>query len=349
MARIVFIWFFLKLIFGLPKIKFLFSFRPDMSPLEYLLQPAILFFLIGILAVIVKSDLEIPESFLKVLSLYLLFALGFKGGNELQKTPMSMEVLLPLLIATAASFVIPLIVYHIVRRKFSVPDSAAVAATYGSVSAVTFMTAASYLDARQIPFGGYMVAALALMESPAILTGLVLARWNDTKAGKNRISWASVLHECLANKSVLILICSLLAGMVTPASGSKALQPFVSQLFPGMLCFFLLDLGLVAARRIADLRAGGIFSVAFALAFPIISGGCALLIAYFCGFKEGDAFLFAILCASGSYIAVPAAFRAALPAANPSVYVGLALGVTFPFNLLIGIPLAYTIVHSAWH
>lgn len=320
-----------------------------MNPLEYLFQPAILFFLIGIMAVLVKSDLEIPESFLKVLSLYLLFALGFKGGNELQKTPLTMEVLLPLFIATLASFVIPLVVYPIVRRKFSVPDSAAVAATYGSVSAVTFMTAASYLDAHQIPFGGYMVAALALMESPAILTGLVLARWNDTNGGKNRLSYGSVLHECFANKSVLILIGSLVAGMVTPASGAKALQPFVSQLFPGMLCFFLLDLGLVAARRIADLRAGGIFSVLFALAFPVISGSCALLIAYVCKFREGDAFLFAILCASGSYIAVPAAFRAALPAANPSVYVGLALGVTFPFNLLIGIPLAYTIVHKLWH
>ncbi|MEI8294382.1 MAG: sodium-dependent bicarbonate transport family permease [bacterium] len=320
-----------------------------MNPLEYLLQPAILFFLLGILAVAVKSDLEIPESFLKVLSLYLLFALGFKGGNELQKTTFTLAVLLPLIIATIASFVIPLLVFPIARRKFSVPDSAAVAATYGSVSAVTFMTAASYLEAHHIAFGGYMVAALALMESPAILSGLMLARFNDSAQGKSSLSWASALHECLANKSVLILLGSLFAGMVTPASGAKALQPFVSQLFPGMLCFFLLDLGLVAARRIADLRAGGLFSVLFALAFPVISGGMALSIASVCHFQEGDAFLFAILCASGSYIAVPAAFRAALPAANPSVYVGLALGVTFPFNLLVGIPLAYTIVHSTWH
>ena len=320
-----------------------------MSPLEYLLQPAILFFLIGIFAVLVKSDLEIPESFLKVLSLYLLFALGFKGGTELQKMTLSLDVILPLVIATAASFLIPLIVYPIIRRKFNVADSAAVAATYGSVSAVTFMTASSYLDARQIPFGGYMVAALALMESPAILSGLVLARLKDAKGGAVGLSWGSVLHECLANKSVLILIGSLLAGMVTPASGAKALQPFVSDLFPGLLCFFLLDLGLVAARRIADLRAGGFFTVAFGLAFPIISGAIAIAIARYCGFREGDAVLFAILCASGSYIAVPAALRAALPAANPSVYVGLALGVTFPFNLLVGIPLAYTIIHSIWH
>jgi len=320
-----------------------------MSPLEYLLQPAILFFLIGILAVVVKSDLEIPESFLKVLSLYLLFALGFKGGNELQKMTLSLDVALPLIIATAASFLIPLVVYPIVRRKFGVADSAAIAATYGSVSAVTFMTASSYLDARQTPFGGYMVAALALMESPAILSGLVLARARDGKSGTGGLSWGSVIHECLANKSVLILIGSLLAGMLTPASGAKALQPFVSELFPGMLCFFLLDLGLVAARRIADLRAGGLFAVAFALAFPVVSGGLAIATARVFGFREGDAVLFAILCASGSYIAVPAAFRAALPAANPSVYVGLALGVTFPFNLLIGIPFAYTVVHSLWN
>ncbi len=320
-----------------------------MSPLEYILQPAILFFLIGIVAVLVKSDLEIPESFLKVLSLYLLFALGFKGGTELQKMTLSFDVILPLVIATAASFLIPLIVYPIIRRKFNVADSAAVAATYGSVSAVTFMTASSYLDARQIPYGGYMVAALALMESPAILSGLALARLRNGKSGEVGLSWGSVLHECLANKSVLILIGSLLAGMVTPVSGAKALQPFVSDLFPGLLCFFLLDLGLVAARRIADLRAGGLFTMVFGLAFPIISGGLAITTAYLCGFREGDAVLFTILCASASYIAVPAALRAALPAANPSVYVGLALGITFPFNLLIGIPLAYTIIHLIWN
>ena len=320
-----------------------------MSPLEYILQPAILFFLIGIVAVLVKSDLEIPESFLKVLSMYLLFALGFKGGTELQKMTLSFDVILPLAIATAASFLIPLIVYPIIRRKFNVADSAAVAATYGSVSAVTFMTASSYLDARQIPYGGYMVAALALMESPAILSGLALARLRSGKSGAVGLSWGSVLHECLANKSVLILIGSLLAGMVTPVSGAKALQPFVSDLFPGLLCFFLLDLGLVAARRIADLRAGGLFTVVFGLAFPIISGGLGITTAYLCGFREGDAVLFTILCASASYIAVPAALRAALPAANPSVYVGLALGITFPFNLLIGIPLAYTIIHLIWN
>lgn len=319
-----------------------------MSPWEYLLQPAILFFLLGVLAVIVKSDLEIPGSVLKILSLYLLFSLGFKGGSELQKTAFSFSVALPLLTAVAASFLIPFLVYPIMRRKFGVADSAAVAATYGSVSAVTFMTASSYLEARGTAFGGYMVAALALMESPAILTGLVLARLNDSKKEGQQLSWGSVIHECLANKSVLVLLGSLIIGMVTPASGMKALYPFVSQMFPGVLCFFLMDLGLVAARRFSDLRSGGWVPVLFALGFPLVAGTGATLAARFLGMSMGDAVLFAMLCASGSYIAVPAAFRAALPEANPSIYVALALGVTFPFNLLIGIPLAYSLISAIW-
>ncbi len=317
-----------------------------MSSLEYLLQPAILFFLLGVLAVVVKSDLEIPDSVLKILSLYLLFALGFKGGTELQKTEWTWAVATPLIAAVAASFVIPLIVYPLIRRKFSVVDAAAVAATYGSVSAVTFMTAASYLETRGTPFGGYMVAALALMESPAILVGLILAR--RAQGGASGLSWGSVVHECLANKSVLVLLGSLAIGFVTPASGAKSLQPFVSGMFPGVLCFFLLDLGIVAARRIADLRAGGFFVVAFALAFPVVVGGSALLLAKTMNMSVGDAVLFAILCGSGSYIAVPAAFRAALPEANPSIYVALALGVTFPFNLFVGIPLAYSVTEAFW-
>jgi hypothetical protein len=157
-----------------------------------------------------------------------------------------------------------------------------------------------------------------------------------------------VLHECLANKSVLVLLGSLVVGMVTPKSGIEALTPFVKDMFPGVLCFFLLDLGLVAARRISDLRDGRIFSLAFGILFPLVSGTAATLLAKAIGLAEGDAVLFAILCASGSYIAVPAALRAALPESNPGLYVGLALGVTFPFNLLIGIPLAYTCIHALW-
>ncbi len=319
-----------------------------MNPFEYLLQPAILFFLMGGLAVLVKSDLEIPESVLKVLSLYLLFALGFKGGVELQHMKWTAEVLTPLVLAVVAAFLIPLVVYPILRRKFECVDAAALAATYGSVSAVTFMTAVSYLEAHGTEFGGYMVAALALMESPAILIGLLLARSGRKGAEAGRLSWSSVLHECLANKSVLILLGSLCAGLVAPESGIKALKPFVGDLFPGMLCFFLLDLGIVAARRLEDLKAAGMFALVFGVLFPVISGGVAIALAYLTGFGKGDAVLFAVLCASGSYIAVPAAFRAALPEANPSIYVGLALGVTFPFNLLLGIPLAYTCISSLW-
>lgn len=319
-----------------------------MSPWEYLLQPAIMFFLLGAVAVGVRSDLEIPESVLKILSLYLLFSLGFRGGLELQHTVWSWSVALPLVAAVFASFLIPLAVFPIVRRKFRTADAAAVAATYGSVSAVTFMTASAYLESRGTAFGGHMVAALALMESPAILTGLILARRDPQARQNTHLSWGSVLHECLANKSVLVLLGSLIVGLTTPASGAKALQPFVSSLFPGVLCFFLMDLGIVAARRISDLRTTGVFAVLFALAFPIIAGTCAITLAKVLGFSAGDAVLFSILCASGSYIAVPAAFRSALPEANPGIYVALSLGVTFPFNLLLGIPLAYTLVAKLW-
>lgn len=319
-----------------------------MSPWEYLLQPAILFFLLGVVAALVKSDLEIPGSVLKILSLYLLFSLGLKGGAELQKVSDPMAVAVPLLVSTAAAFVIPLIIYPILRRKFDVPDAAALAATYGSVSAVTFITAASYLGARQTEFGGYMVAALALMESPAILIGLIFARRKGAGDRTLGPSWPSVVHECFANKSVLVLLGSLLVGMVTPASGIKALHPFVVDMFPGVLCFFLMDLGLVAARRIADMKGRRAFSILFGVLFPVISGAAAIFVARGVSMSEGDALLFTMLCASGSYIAVPAAFRAAVPEANPGVYVGLALGVTFPFNLLIGIPLAYTCIHALW-
>lgn len=319
-----------------------------MSSWEYLLQPAILFFLLGVLAAVVKSDLEIPDSVLKILSLYLLFALGFKGGVELQKVADPFAVAVPLLVATTASFVIPLVLYPLLRRKFSVTDAAAVSATYGSVSAVTFMTALSYLESRQIEYGGYMVAALALMETPAILTGLLLARSKGARGSGSGPSWGSVLHECLANKSILVLLGSLVAGMATPESGIKALTPFVSDLFPGVLCFFLLDLGLVAARRISDLKGSRTFCIGFGILFPLVSGAAAMGVARLVGLTQGDALLFSILCASGSYIAVPAALRAALPAANPGLYVGLALGVTFPFNLLVGIPLAYSCIQILW-
>ncbi len=320
-----------------------------MSPWEYLLQPAILFFVLGAVAALVRSDLEIPGSVLKILSLYLLFALGLKGGAELQKVADPMSVAVPLLVSSAAAFVIPLIIYPILRRKFDTPDAAALAATYGSVSAVTFITAASFLNAHQTEFGGYMVAALALMESPAILVGLIFARRKVTGNQNSGPSWGSLLHECFANKSVLVLLGSLIVGMVTPPSGIKALHPFVVDMFPGVLCFFLMDLGLVAAKRIADLKGRRAFSIFFGVTFPLVSGAAAIFVARAVSLSEGDALLFAMLCASGSYIAVPAAFRAAVPEANPGVYVGLALGVTFPFNLLIGIPLAYTCIRSLWH
>jgi len=311
------------------------------------LNPPILFFFLGMTAVFVKSDLEIPPPAPKLLSLYLLFAIGFKGGVELIKSGITQEVVLTLLAAMMMACFVPIYTFFILKWKLDTYDAAAIAATYGSISAVTFITASSFLDELGIPFDGYMVAALALMESPAIIVGLILVNI-FTADEKREFAWLEVLKEAFLNSSVFLLVGSLLIGVLTGEHGWKVLEPFAQGLFYGVLTFFLLDMGLVAARRIKDLQKTGVFLILFAILIPIVNAGIGLAIAKFIGMHQGDSLLFAVLCASASYIAVPAAMRMTVPEANPSLYVSTALAVTFPFNIIVGIPLYLYVINLFW-
>jgi hypothetical protein len=317
--------------------------------LSNILNPPILFFFLGMIAVFVKSDLEIPAPVPKLLSLYLLLAIGFKGGVELIKSGITQEVVLTLLAAMLMACFVPIYTFFILKLRLDTYDAAAIAATYGSISAVTFITASAFLTELGIAFDGYMVAALALMESPAIIVGLILVNVFTIEQGKPRdIAWSEVLQEAFLNSSVFLLVGSLVIGVLTGEHGWQVLEPFTQGLFYGVLTFFLLDMGLVAARRIKDLQKTGFFLISFAILIPILNATIGLLIARFIGMSQGNALLFAVLCASASYIAVPAAIRMTVPEANPSLYVSTALAVTFPFNIIVGIPLYLYGINLLW-
>lgn len=301
--------------------------------LSNILNPPVLFFFLGMLAILARSDLEIPAPLPKLFSLYLLFAIGFKGGVELVKSGIDQAVVLTILAAVLMACAVPLYTFFILRWKLDAYNAAAIAATYGSISAVTFITAGSFLQQLDIPFDGYMVAALALMESPAIIIGLILvklftAQNKTTAEAAQPFNWSEVLREAFLNSSVFLLVGSLLIGMLTGEHGWEVLKPFAQDLFYGVLTFFLLDMGLVAAKRIKDLKKTGVFLIAFALLVPILNAAIGLGLAYVIGMSQGDALLFCVLCASASYIAVPAAMRLTVPEANPSLYVSTALAVT---------------------
>jgi hypothetical protein len=314
-----------------------------------LLSPSVLFFFLGALAVAVRSDLEVPQPIPKLLSLYLLLSIGFKGGVELRESGDDGGALTALLAATLMSIVVPLYAFAFLRRRLDVNNAAALAAAYGSVSAVTFITASAFLRRIGVPFGGYMVACLALMESPAIVIGVMLARMQRGAAnGQARIAWDEFLREALFNGSVLVLVGSLIIGAITGSAGKEALYPFTNEIFTGALCLFLLDMGLVSARRVGPLLAMGAFPLAFAVLFPLLNAALGLGVARLVGMSAGDAVLFVVLCASASYIAVPAAIRLVLPEANPGLYVSMPLAFTFPFNVTLGIPLYTTAVNLLW-
>lgn len=316
--------------------------------LSNILNPPVLFFFLGMVAVFVKSDLEIPPPVPKLLSLYLLFAIGFKGGVELIKSGIDQAVILTLLAAVLMACIVPLYTFFILKLKLDIYDAAAIAATYGSISAVTFITASAFLTELNIDFDGYMVAALALMESPAIIVGLILVNFFSADRGKRDFAWKEVLQEAFLNSSVFLLVGSLLIGLLTGEHGWQVLEPFTQGMFYGVLTFFLLDMGLVAARRIKDLQKTGVFLISFAILIPIVNAGIGLAIAKVIGMPQGDALLFSVLCASASYIAVPAAMRLTVPEANPSLYVSTALAVTFPFNIIVGIPLYLYGINMLW-
>ncbi len=316
--------------------------------LSNILNPPVLAFFLGMLAVVLKSDLEIPPPLPKLFSLYLLFAIGFKGGVELVKSGITQSVILTLVAAIAMACIVPIYTFFILRVKLDVYNAGAIAATYGSISAVTFITASSFLTQLGISFDGYMVAALALMESPAIIIGLILVSLYSVKTEEKSFNWSEILREATLNSSVYLLVASLLMGILTGESGWEKLKPFTQDMFYGVLTFFLLDMGLVAAKRIKDLQKTGLFLISFAILIPIVNAAVGLLIAKLIGLQQGDSLLFSVLCASASYIAVPAAMRMTVPEANPSLYVSTALAVTFPFNIIVGIPLYLYGINLFW-
>lgn len=304
-----------------------------------LTNPTLLFFLLGIMATLVRSDLQIPESSSKFISLYLLFAIGFKGGQELSHSTFTAEIGYSLLFGLAMSALIPIYSFVILKRKLSVSDSCAVAAAFGSVSAVTFVAASSYLEAQNVTFGGHMVAVMALMEAPAIIIAVILMdRYDDSD--RDRSIWSIARHS-LTNGSVLMVLGSLIIGLVADSKQAEGIKPFTTDIFKGFLAIFLLDMGMITARRFGAFRRYGWFVTCMAILIPAINGCVVAFASGYITSDVGNRTIFAVLAASASYIAVPAAMRLAAPKADPGLYIPVALGVTFPFNITIGLPLYY--------
>ncbi|MEY3201007.1 MAG: hypothetical protein RIR70_557 [Pseudomonadota bacterium] len=318
--------------------------------MQNLLDPAILFFVLGVLAGAVRSNLEVPASIAKFLSLYLLMALGLKGGFALAKSGFTADVAISLGVAIGMAFLVPALGYTFLKNRISRYDAAAVAASYGSVSAVTFVTAMQYLESSGLQFGGHMAVAMVLMESPAIIMAILLAnslRHTPQTHGKRAApAVGKILHESFTDGAQLLLLGAMVIGFVSGESGKAMMQPFSGDLFKGMLSFFLLDMGLMVAKNFRDARKAPPILIGYALGAPLVHAAIALTAALVLSIPVADAALLMVLSASASYIVVPAVLRYAIPEANPAIYLGLSLGVTFPLNIILGIPV-YTFVARA--
>ncbi len=367
--------------------------------LNNLVDPAILFFFLGLLVGAIRSNLEIPPQVAKFLSLYLLMALGFKGGQSLSKAGLGLEGVKVVGCAMVLALLIPALGFLVLRRKVNAFDAAAIGATYGSVSAVTFIAASQFVADQGEPAGGYLTVALVLMESPAIIMAVLLASWVRSKRaaepaaarasvsvgaaadraatavttadgaveshadgevalardavsdgrvpvdahGPEPLSFKAVLHEAFTDGAHLLLIGSMVVGFVSGAKGGEVMQPFTADIFKGLLAFFLLEMGLLVARQLREVRDVGPFLIGFGLVMPLVSAGLALTAGSLLRLSVGDLTMLAVLAASASYIVVPAVVRYAIPEARPSRYFTMALAVTFPFNIIIGIPLYFAL------
>lgn len=311
--------------------------------LENLTNPALLFFVLGIIAVYLKSDLEIPENSSKFISLYLLFAIGFKGGQELSHETFSTEIAWSMLFGIFISLLIPLYTFFILKRKLSIYDAGAIAAAYGSVSAVTFVTAVSYLESHQLNLHGHMVAIMALMESPAIIIGLVLISIYN-KENSPAINKFQLMKHSFTNGSVLLILGSLVIGFIANAKQAEGIKPFTNDLFKGFLAIFLLDMGISSGKKLKAFFSFGWFPLLFAIVIPILNGSIIAILSGLVTTDVANRFIFAILAASASYIAVPAAMKIAVPKANPGLFLPMALAVTFPINITIGMPIYFSII-----
>ncbi len=313
--------------------------------LENLTNPALLFFVLGIIAVYLKSDLEIPPNSSKFISLYLLFAIGFKGGQELSHETFTSEIGWSMLFGMFISLVIPLYTFFILKSRLNVYDAGAIAAAYGSVSAVTFVTAVSYLESLEMSVQGHMVAIMALMESPAIIIGLVLVSLfnkDDSEKIKKRIA----IKHSITNGSVLLILGSLIIGYLASAEQAQGIKPFTNDLFKGFLAIFLLDLGITSGKKLKAFFSFGWFPLIFAILIPLVNGSIIAVLSSVVTEDVTNRFMFAILAASASYIAVPAAMKISLSKANPGLFLPMALAVTFPINITIGMPLYFLIAQN---
>lgn len=314
---------------------------------QNLLSPAILFFALGIMAGFLKSDLDVPEQISHYLSIYLMMAIGFKGGVAIAETPeINGEVIATICAGLAVGFLQPFIGYALLRvtTKLDSPTAAAVAAHYGSISMVTFVTAASFLTSNDVIYAGYIVAVLALMEAPAILSGLFIAHRAEPKTIRaTEKATPRLSREIFTNGAILLLIGSFMIGWATGKPGLDKMEGFLVTPFQGILALFLLDMGLVVSKELHHLKEFTVRLVLFGIYMPLIGAGVGLGFSTVIGLDVGTALLFIVLCASASYIAVPAAMRLALPKAKAAIYVPMSLAITFPFNIVVGIPLYYAL------
>jgi hypothetical protein len=313
--------------------------------IENLTNPALLFFALGIIAVYLKSDLKIPPNSSKFISLYLLFAIGFKGGQELSHESFSAEIGFSMLFGIIISAVIPLYTFFILKRKFNVFDAGSIAAAYGSVSAVTFVTAASYLESQQLTLNGHMVAIMALMESPAIIIGLLLISiFNENE--NEKIKKRTAIKHSFTNGSVLLILGSLIIGYLADTKQAEGIRPFTNDLFKGFLAIFLLDMGITSGKKLRAFFSFGWFPIFFAILIPVLNGCVVALLSNHITHDIADRFMFSILAASASYIAVPAAMKISVPQSNPGLFLPMALAVTFPINITIGMPIYFLLIQN---
>ncbi|MFK8162519.1 MAG: sodium-dependent bicarbonate transport family permease [Lewinella sp.] len=316
--------------------------------LENLTNPALLFFILGILAVRFKNDLKIPESSSKFISIYLLLCIGFKGGNELSHNALTNETFGSLGLGLFLASIVPVVAFFLLRRKVNVSNAGAIAAAYGSVSAVTFVTAISFLEFEGVSFDGYMIAVMALMEAPAIVVGILLIRLFKKQQRANqpprKQAFLEVFNHSVNNASVFLILGSLIIGYLASDQQAEGIKPFTTDIFKGFLAVFLLDMGLQAGSQLSGMRKNGGYLILFAGLFPFFNGLMALGLASLFTQSAGNLLLFSILGAGASYIAVPAAYKNAVPEANPGIYLPMALGITFPINIIIGIPFYYYLI-----
>ena len=311
--------------------------------LENITNPALLFFLLGIIAVRLKSDLEIPETSSKFISLYLLFSIGFKGGQELAHSNFTLDIIWSVSFGVLIAIIIPLYSFFILKKYFSIENSGAIAAAYGSVSAVTFVTAITFLEMQNYTFSGHMVAVMALMEAPAIIVGVILIRlFSKNEIHNSKMS--SIIKHSFTNGSVLLITGSLIIGFLASEQQALGIKPFTTDMFKGFLAIFLLDMGIVSGKKLNDFFKSGWFSFVFAIIIPLINGIIVAYLSHFITDDIGNRFIFAVLASSASYIAVPAAMKIAVPKANPGIFLPMALAITFPFNITFGMPIYLSVV-----